>query len=214
MTAEGDVIEQQPQAAPAQGAPGAAAAGKQAAQAQVAKSGASQPSAKDQMLKIGFSLDAGFPDFIGLNVNYRPFYFLRLHGGLTHNTVSPGVRLGASLIPFYFGITPALTAEVGHYFPGNANGIVQLLTNDSSFNNALLSDVGYDYANLHLGLEFGPPRRFTFFARLGLTYVQATVNNFSTSLAEATAGSGVTAKDPILRFTAPSIKSGFIIYFL
>src|SRR4051794_18607446 len=71
----------------------------------------------------GAALDVGVPDGAGASVVFRPAPWLRFAASGLHNAVSPGVRASATYAPFSPGLTPSLTLEGGHFFPGNANGV-------------------------------------------------------------------------------------------
>ena len=132
--------------------------------------------------------------------------------------VSKGVRGGVSLLPF--GVGPSVSLEAGHTFDGNANGLARTFAGSSYSDNAVLQRIGYDYANLHLGLDFGG-RRVVFFIHGGMSYVRATVHNLnaeisnSTSFGGAGSSGGTTVsfnQDPVVRVLTPSAKLGLIFY--
>jgi hypothetical protein len=164
---------------------------------------------------LGMMVDAGLPDGANASLVLRPFSWLRAHGGGGYNMISKGVRIGATLLPF--GSGPSATLEAGHYFDGDANGLAQRFAG-SSFASPLLERVGYDYANAHLGLDFGS-RRVTFYIHGGMSYVRADVHNLDSvvaSTASMNGGNGSTeisiAKDPTVRAWFPSAKLGLIVY--
>jgi hypothetical protein len=142
--------------------------------------------------------------------------WLRAHGGGGTNMISKGVRAGVTLLPF--GSGPSATLEAGHYFDGDANGLARKLAG-ASFQSEVLERVGYDYANAHLGLDFGS-RRVTFYIHGGMSYVRATIHNVDGVLAaQAVANGGDTGttevsvkQDPIVRAWFPSVKLGLIVY--
>ena len=191
---------------------------------------ASSPSsAAEQPTNWGVLLDAGIPDGIGLSAIFRPMTWLRLGAGGTYNAVSFGVRGGVSVVPFYFPFSPSLNLEVGHFFAGDITPIIQQAfctdINDPSTcsvtvptDNPILRQVAYDYANGHLGFEFGMPKTFVFFLRVGLSYIQTELRGFQ-QVVQETAGSPdnpdttITAQDLKIRLTAPSLKLGVIVYF-
>src|SRR3989442_4804519 len=72
---------------------------------------------------VGVMADVGLPDGAGASLVVRPMKWLRVTGGGTYNMISSGVRAGASLLPFGWG--PSLSVEGGHYFDGDANGLVR-----------------------------------------------------------------------------------------
>jgi hypothetical protein len=164
---------------------------------------------------LGVMVDAGLPDGANASLVVRPFSWLRAHGGGGTNMIGKGVRAGATLLPFGGG--PSATVEVGHTFDGDANGVAKRFAG-STFSSPLLERVGYDYANAHVGLDFGS-RRATFYIHGGMSYVRADVHNFDSvvsSTASMNGGNGSTEisinKDPTVRAWFPSAKLGLIVY--
>jgi hypothetical protein len=163
--------------------------------------------------RFAILVDAGVPDGFGLSLAFRPLRWVRLEVGVLENTVSPGIRGGATLIPFNFWITPTLTLEAGRYFSGNANGLAQKLSHNPSLNSPLLQDFNYEYGNAHLGLELGSSR-FAVYLHGGLTYLVSTVRNVQLALQQNTGDASIQAKDGKVTYRGPSAKLGFLIYFL
>jgi hypothetical protein len=159
--------------------------------------------------------DVGLPDGAGASLVYRPLKWLRVTGGGTYNMISSGVRAGASLLPFGWG--PSLTLEGGHYFDGDANGLVRKFAGSSYQSNAVLERVGYDYANAHVGLDLGY-RRVTFFIHAGMSFIRASVHNVDQAIQSDSASSSSSSttvavkQDPIIRAFTPSAKLGLIVY--
>jgi hypothetical protein len=187
------------------------------ARAQVAESMSTAATMeKPQALPLlGVMVDAGLPDGANGSLVVRPFSWLRAHGGGGTNMIGKGVRAGVALLPF--GSGPSATLEAGHYFDGNANGVAQRFAG-SSFSSPLLERVGYDYANAHLGLDFGS-RRVTFYIHGGMSYIRADIHNFDSvvaTTASSNGGNGSTEisvnQDPKIRAWFPSAKLGLIVY--
>jgi hypothetical protein len=179
--------------------------------------GSQEPTAKRLPL-LGLMLDAGIPDGMSASAVYRPFSWLRTEIGGSYNMISKGVRGGVSLLPF--GMGPSATLEAGHYFDGNANGLARSIVGGGYEDNAILQRIGYDFANAHLGLDFGM-RRVVFFIHGGMSYIHATVHNVNAGISSGTsadtgaASSGTTVsfnQDPTVRIFTPSVKLGFIFY--
>jgi hypothetical protein len=178
---------------------------------------ASAPRAKERSLPrfLGATLDLGFPDGAIVGVVGRPSNWLRLAAGAGTNSVSPGVRGGITLIPL--GSGPSLTLEAGHYFNGNANGTVSAFAGSSYQGSRLADKVGYQFANLHLGMELGK-ERFTFFFHGGMSYVHSVLYGANNELGGQTqnADGGSTTVvingDPVITAWMPSFKLGFIFY--
>lgn len=161
--------------------------------------------------KLGLGLDAGFPDGAALSGVFRPFSWLRTELGGSYNMISKGVRGGVTLVPF--GMGPSATLEGGHYFDGDANGIASKFGGHSD--NAILQRVGYDYANAHLGLDFGK-QRVVFYLHGGMSYIRANIHNINSEIPSGMGSTGGTTvsfnQDPIVRVMTPSVKLGFVFY--
>ncbi|MES1210117.1 MAG: hypothetical protein ABUS79_29630 [Pseudomonadota bacterium] len=168
--------------------------------------------------RLGLMVGAGIPDGATGSLVYRPFKWLRAEAGGSYNMISKGVRGGLSVIPF--GMGPSATLEAGHYFDGNANGIARSIAGGGFQDNAILQRVGYDFANAHLGLDFGV-KRVVFFIHGGMSYVRANIRNVNAEIASnmssgTTGSSGGTTvsfnQDPVVRIFTPSVKLGFVLY--
>lgn len=170
--------------------------------------------------QIGVMVDAGIPDGANASLVFRPYRWLRAHAGGGYNMISPGVRAGISLLPFGSGISGTL--EAGHYFEGNANGLAQRFAG-SGFQSPVLDRVGYDYANAHLGLDFGS-RAMTFYIHGGVSYLRGQIHNLNSAVSSA-GGSLITGsnngsteitvpEDPTVRVWVPSAKLGLIVYLM
>jgi hypothetical protein len=170
---------------------------------------------KERLAIGGLLLDAGVPDGLMLSAVVRPAWWVRLHAGAGTNSIGAGIRGGAALTPF--GSGPSLAVEAGHYFEGDANGLAQNFSGTSSEASAVLQRIGYDFANAHLGLEFGQ-ERVLFFIHGGVSYMRTTVHDVGSALAGDSATSEPTTititKDPTVVAVAPSAKVGLIAYFL
>lgn len=165
---------------------------------------------------LGLMIEAGLPDGINGALVWRPSPRIRAHGGAGFNGVAPGLRAGVSVAAFPYWITPTLSAEVGHYFAGNANTLGQKLSGDPEFDQPVLREFGYDYVNASLGLELGYSG-MTFYIHAGMSGVQTRLRNVDESLAsdsEGIMGPRIEVRsDPLVRVLAPSARTGFIYYF-
>lgn len=168
--------------------------------------------------RIGAMLDAGVPDGANLSLVYRPFSWLRTELGGGYNMISKSVRGGVTLLPF--GAGPSATLEAGHFFDGNANGLARQLAGAGFQDNAVLQRVGYDYANAHLGLDFGM-RRVTFFIHGGMSYIRASIHNLNSEIPNGASSGGMGSsggttvsinQDPVIKIFAPSVKLGLVFY--
>ncbi len=157
---------------------------------------------------IGAVVDAGVPDGAAASIALRPLRWLRIQVGGMHNSISPGIRAGISLVPFYYWITPSLNLEAGHYFPGDATWIARRLTPNRNLD-SLFQRVGYDFGNAQLGLELGSPRGAIFFLRVGVSYLTSTGRGVQQALTDQSLQAG----DVKLSGVIPSAKIGMIFFF-
>jgi hypothetical protein len=182
---------------------------------EVTTAAAPPPPAAPALRHIGLMMDAGLPDGFTASLVYRPASWVRTELGGGYNLISPGVRAGATLVPFGWG--PSATLEAGHYFDGNANNLARKFAGSDFKDSALLERVGYDYANGHLGFEIGM-RRMTFYIHGGMSYLHGKVHNADSVVQEHAGsllgqGSTVTVKgDPVVRAFVPSAQMGVIVY--
>lgn len=179
---------------------------------------ATRPAAAEHLPWLGVMADVGVPDGGSAAVVMRPMPQVRLHGGITHNLVSRGIRGGITYAPFRTTVGPTLTIDYGHYFDGDANPIVRTVTGDPMFSSPLLDRVGYDYANAHLGLELGR-RWFTFYLHAGVSRVFSAVHGLDAALDPAQTGADpnttiTLSQDPGVAIWSVSAKLGFIFYFV
>jgi hypothetical protein len=161
--------------------------------------------------ELGVMVDAGFPDGANASLVYRPWSFLRVHAGGGTNLVSPGVRTGLSLI--WSGLSGS--AEYGHYFPGDANGLWRDISGHPDAEVPALREVGYDYANFRLGYELGP-RWLTFYLQAGMSFMTGQVKQLGPTLTTAASSEGTTVtfgSDPTISIWSVSARTGFIVSF-
>lgn len=175
----------------------------------LAQDGAPEP----QLRRFGVLLDAGAPHGVGVSAVLRPVPWLRLQAGPTTNTLSFGLRGGASILPLQTLFAPSFNVEAGHYFGSDYNDVVDWLGATPSRTAAAISDVTYNYVSGSVGLEVGSASRFNFFLHLGLSYVALGVDDASALLQDATDDPTVTARGLAVRATVPSVKLGFLLYF-
>lgn len=147
--------------------------------------------------KLGVMADAGVPDGAMASLVVRPVSALRLHGGVGHNAISRGVRVGATLTPFRSVVYPTLSVDYGRYPEGDANELARMLTGDDSIDSSKLEHIGYDFANGHVGFAVGR-KRATFYVQAGMSRTAATLRDDTTSV-KATMWS-------------PSARLGFVLY--
>ena len=162
-------------------------------------------------------LDVGLPDGAVLGVAFRPAFWTRIQAGAGTNSISPGMRAGAVLVPFSEG--PSVTVEGGYYFEGDANSIVKQFAGPAYSSSTTAQRVGYQFVNFHLGLDFGS-RYTTFFLHGGMTYLHTTLHHANDLLGGQTVNSQgqVTSytfsQDVNLSVWFPSLKLGLLIYFV
>jgi hypothetical protein len=156
---------------------------------------------------FGFELAAGVPDGFSLSILARPWTFLELRAGAAYNVVSFGVQGGITLAPIDFIFRPVLTLDAGHFFPGDANKVAQMISGDGELSSPLLEQVSYTWASAQLGIDIGVDQ-FRFFLRGGISYIRAPLAReaFATSDGEVSVTVG---KDPILTGFVPCAKLGF-----
>jgi hypothetical protein len=169
---------------------------------------------KSSLPKLGAMLDVGLPDGIMGGLSFRPQPWLRLQAGAGSNAVSPGIRGGVVLVPF--GTGPSLTLEAGHYFEGDANGLIASFAGSEYRNNAVAERVGYQFANVHAGFEVGQ-ERFTFFLHGGISYLHTQLHHVDDVLGATEAGQNAAAtygigSDSSIDAWIPSLKLGFIVH--
>jgi hypothetical protein len=154
--------------------------------------------------------DLGFPEGIGVSLVYRPIWFTRLYAGPTYNFIAPGLRLGATAVPFHFFVTPTLTGEYGHAFEGDASGLASSFGSLDPAEKLALKKVGYDYLSVQLGIESGSPRTFAWFVRVGLAWVWTRARDFQA--AARTQDPTLTTTDPKIRVAIPTVSTGIYLF--
>ncbi len=163
--------------------------------------------------KVGAMLDVGAPDGVGISAVVRPIEWLRINAGLTTNTLSLGVRGGISLVPLSTFVSPSLNADFGHYFDTSYNDLIDKLGGIPLQSDIPVEDIGFNYAGASVGLEIGKPERFSFYLRAGFAYGRLTINDAERLLRDVTGDPDITSAPLTIRFTSPSIKLGFLLYF-
>lgn len=166
------------------------------------------PEASDaQKPSLGLMIDAGVPDGANLAAVWRPYHWLRFHGGGSYNMVGFGLRGGLSLLPFDEWITPSVVVEGGHFFGGDLQGFVAEVVGEAP--EGTPEDITYSYGNAHLGLELGSSD-FTFYLRGGYSLIEATITPDADSQGEGLRFEG----DARVSALTPSAKLGFVLYIL
>jgi hypothetical protein len=160
-------------------------------------------------------LDLGVPDGVMAGIAGRPWSFARAQAAVGTNGISLGVRGGVTLrMPTQF--SPSLTLEAGHYFDGNANALASKFAGSNYQDSPVASAIGYQFANMHAGLELGSATT-VFFIHGGVSYIHAQLHHVGDALSPGNLGSdGATTvtvnSDPRLSLWTPSVKFGFLLY--
>ena len=162
---------------------------------------------------IGAMADVGLPDGATASIVVRPIRSLRIHGGVSHNMISLGERVGVTWVPLPWWFSPTLSVEYGHYAEGNANPLARAVMGDATFESKVLERVGYDYANAHLGLELGR-KWFTFYIHAGMSRITGSVHNIDSETMTGNEGTTTVtfSKDPSVKLWGPSARIGFVVY--
>ena len=176
------------------------------------------PTASADAGRLGIMADVGVPDGANASLVVRPVSIVKLHAGLGYNLIAPGVRVGASVTPLPWFVSPSLSVEAGHYFRGDANPVVNQLGSrppDEPSDSPVLREVGYQYANLHVGLDFGG-KRMTVYLHAGMSGIRGTIRNLNEELNSEGDMDGPTIEfreDPIVTLFVPSARTGIIVFF-
>ncbi|HET9554439.1 MAG TPA: hypothetical protein VFP50_15860 [Anaeromyxobacteraceae bacterium] len=164
--------------------------------------------------RLGLEVDLGVPDGAVVALVYRPVQVLRLSAGPAWNYLGFGLRVGATVAPFRWAVSPTLSADYGHFFDADARFIADRSSGVPAEVRPLLEKVSYDYLGGQLGLEIGSPRGLAFFLRGGIAYVWTTVRGTSQALRSSSSGQAVVSvSDPRLRATIPTLDLGVLYFF-
>jgi hypothetical protein len=163
---------------------------------------------------FGAMVDLGVPDGANAALVFRPWRFLDIHAGGGYNAVSPGVRVGAALHLLPTTVSPVIAAEAGHYFDGDGNAAVMRYGLAADSDDPLLRQVGYDYANVHLGLNFGR-ERMVIFIHAGWSIVKGTLHNADEEFDAQDGGALMQdfRADPTITIITPSARLGAEVFF-
>lgn len=145
---------------------------------------------------VGMVMGLGIPSATYLGISIRPGVQW-LHIDVKANyLMALGYSASLTLDPINFGVAPTLTGELGRI------GSITIPNEQAT--------VGYDYAQVLGGLEFGSRRSFRFFIRAGMAWVNVKARNVGSLIDEP----GVTVGDPTIRVKfAPSSELGFNLFF-
>jgi hypothetical protein len=156
--------------------------------------------------KLGLMFDLGTMDGAMMTLVYRPLPWLRVHGGGGTNGAGPGVRIGTVVSPFR-NSGWSFSADGGHFFPGNVNGLFAAFAGSDYDDSHLLEHFDYDFVNLQAGWEV-ERGDLMFFARggVGLLWTQLP----SDDLARIRNLSSFVDSDGSVEALLPSLKIGII----
>lgn len=165
---------------------------------------------------LGLMADVGVPDGAIGSLVVRPARWFRGYVGGGSNSISRGWRGGFSLLPF--GAGPSASLEYGHYQDGDANGLARSLVGNQVDASPMLKQIGYDYANAHVGLDFGG-KHVVFFLHGGVSMVWAQIHNVNAALHSDTGGTSSTTvvqvgQDPKIKVFGSSFKAGLIVFLM
>ena len=150
--------------------------------------------------------DLGSVDGGMLSLVYRPLPWLRVYGGGGSNSAAPGLRLGAAVSPFLHLRELAFNLDGGHFFPGDINGLVRVLSTGGYTRDPRLEHFDYDFASLHLGWET-QCAGVLFFVRGGASVLWTEIPATTTTNPERHWGNS--APEPFW-LLLPSLRIGFI----
>lgn len=148
---------------------------------------------------VGLDFQAGVPDGGSIGLILRPFYFTQFEWAGTYNGIAPGVRVGLTIDPIPWAISPTLTAEGGATF----SGPVPFMSNPPN--------VEYKYANLHVGLAMGNWRVWRFYVRGGMSWIDLQTHNLGNAFNNT--DPSVAMGDARVYGWIPSAKIGFMYLF-
>lgn len=164
---------------------------------------------------LGAVMDVGFPDGLMAGIAGRPWSFARAQTAVGTNGISLGVRGGVALrMPTT--ISPSLAVEAGYYFEGNANAMASKVAGSGYQGSPIASAIGYQFVNLHAGVEFGNSAA-SFFLQGGISCIHARLHHVGDALGNShdeVSGATVISfgSDPRVTAWMPSVKFGFLLY--
>jgi hypothetical protein len=125
-------------------------------------------------------------------------------------------------------VSPSLNVEAGRYFRGDANKALVRLGLAEESNDPLLREVGYDYANLHVGIDIGR-QRMSFYIHAGLSQIRGTITNLDEAIRNDAAESEEEGspqepmemneldveirRPPTITIVTPSARIGLVVFF-
>lgn len=167
----------------------------------------------DGLTHLGAHLDVGIPEGAAAGLTVRLLPQLRGEVGLGTDFAKFGIRVAAVASTGAHFVAPTLSVAYGHLFIGSTGLLVQQAVGTRGYAAETFKSVSYNYVSGQVGLDIGPPQRFQFFIRAGLSYVVAVAHDYQRVLREVTRDPTLEAADPVLRLTLPTLSVGATVYF-
>jgi len=172
----------------------------------------SQPVLAATPIKFGAAFDVGLPSGLELAPYVRPLEWLQLDLALGHDGAAFGLGGGLTLGALESSFTPTLSVDAGHFFRGDLSGKLGAVTGLDLSKYTWAKQFDFDHVEAQAGVLFGWPN-VRFYVRAGVSYLHATLHDFSASLQAATHDTTLTAADPTLTAIAPSARAGMMVSF-
>jgi hypothetical protein len=176
---------------------------------------AAQPAeAEKAPRQVGLMADMGVPDGMIGAIAVRPNAHIAVHAGGGYNSLSPGLRAGVQVYALKGGVSPYVAMEAGHYFAGAANDMAQELALKAGMDgDVTLQELGYSFANGHLGLTLGGDSAAVYLqAGLSMVRTRAEVRE-TRGLEMAPTATVDVVTQSVFQLWTPSGRVGLIAYF-
>ena len=161
--------------------------------------GGVQPVELERSKWVGMTFGVGVPSAVQLGLSVRPGLQWVHVDVMANYLLKLGYAASVTLDPINFGVAPAITGEIGHVAPG------KIPTKDAKD-----ATLGWDYAQLLGGLEFGSRRSFRFYLRAGVAWINVYAKNVNSLVNN----DDVTVGDPSISIRlCPTIKLGMNMFF-
>lgn len=160
---------------------------------------------------FGVVMEAGAPSGVGVGMAWRPFSWLQLVAGPSHNGAAIGARAGIVLAPFRTFVRPTLSAHAGYFPEGDAQGLARFITGDDALDVPVLTRLQYDYTSAQLGVELGAKEGTSFFLRGGMSRTVARLGGFEAQARKLTGRSSLSASTPTVTLITPCFALGLSV---
>src|SRR5690606_22096055 len=163
---------------------------------------------------LGIMADVGVPDGVIGAITVRAHRHVALHAGGGHNSISPGLRAGVHVHALRHAVSPYVAMEGGYYFDGEANALARGLALSAGLDaETELEQMGYSFANAHLGLALGSGTA-ALYVQAGLSVMRArATTRESRDVAMSPASTIDVRAESVFRIWTPSGRVGLIAYF-